>query len=661
MLPHILPPLLLLVSLAIGLPTNQGEPEDCCDEKTVGGVRYINIGSDNSGEAESRNCLSSCIFMREGEPNSKVCFKAGDLAVECQDNAPSMIAGAPIETEVLDTSIEADFFEGDMRLNPEQLEMLKAALITGSLEDVQASEMSSDEPQGNAVINTRYRWPSRIVKYQISSYISRTHQTLIRNTMNNLQRKLDSCLRFVESNSGNRVYVKNNKAGCFSAVGYQARTQDLNLANGCMSTGIIEHEFLHAIGIYHHQSRSDRDSYVRIYLGNVPKGQRHNFNKYKSDRVTHYGIPYDYGSLMHYGGTAFGIGGRTTIQTIDRSKQNVIGQRKGVSASDILMIKKMYNCGAQPTAKGIGGPDDWNFCKGRACSEGQGDCDGDDECSGSLVCGTDNCRTYNRGALKTSDCCEKSGGGGGKCAYTDKKTECPGWAKEGYCNDDTYKDYMNTNCGKSCKCGGGGGGNACAYTDNKQECPGWAKDGYCNHNDYKDWMNTNCGKSCKCDTKTATCQPEDGVNYQERVSSKVIPGVSSWQICSQKCKADSSCKAWVWNKASAGVYAYKCAIMAGYKNKASDTNTVAGPRCKQTVYDCQEVGVNYQQRVGSSVKQNVASWKECQTICKDDPSCKAWVWNKASAGVYANRCAIMAGYKNKAADVNTVAGPKNCN
>ena len=34
-------------------------------------------------------------------------------------------------------------------------------------------------------------------------------------------------------------------------------------------------------------------------------------------------------SVMHYGGADFG-NGRTTIQTLDPTKQNVIGQRNGV-------------------------------------------------------------------------------------------------------------------------------------------------------------------------------------------------------------------------------------------------------------------------------------------------------------------------------------------
>ena len=53
---------------------------------------------------------------------------------------------------------------------------------------------------------------------------------MIRTTLQKLESKLDSCIRFVESSSGNRVYVKNNGGGCYSSVGYQGQpTQDLSL------------------------------------------------------------------------------------------------------------------------------------------------------------------------------------------------------------------------------------------------------------------------------------------------------------------------------------------------------------------------------------------------------------------------------------------------
>ena len=35
---------------------------------------------------------------------------------------------------------------------------------------------------------------------------------------------------------------------------------------------------------------------------------------------------------------------------------------------------------------------------------------------------------------------------------------------------------------------------------------------------------------------------------------------------------------WVWNHKGAGVYAFNCALMAAYGNKAYDQNTIAGPK-----------------------------------------------------------------------------------
>lgn len=42
-------------------------------------------------------------------------------------------------------------------------------------------------------------------------------------------------------------------------------------------------------------------------------GTRNNFKKYSSARVTDYGVPYDYGSIMHYSSHAFSRNGKPTI------------------------------------------------------------------------------------------------------------------------------------------------------------------------------------------------------------------------------------------------------------------------------------------------------------------------------------------------------------
>jgi hypothetical protein len=99
----------------------------------------------------------------------------------------------------------------------------------------------------------------------------------------------------------------------------------------------------HCLGLWHEQSRPDRDSFVQINLGNIEDDEEHNFERHGD--AGQYG-PYDFDSIMHYGQFDFCIGpcpGPTiTVLSPNESWQNRIGQRTHLSRLDALTMSFLY-------------------------------------------------------------------------------------------------------------------------------------------------------------------------------------------------------------------------------------------------------------------------------------------------------------------------------
>lgn len=70
------------------------------------------------------------------------------------------------------------------------------------------------------------------------------------------------------------------------------------------NAGTLRHEVLHAIGLWHEQSRSDRDSFVTVNTQCIQSGQTSQFDIQSG--ATTVG-PYDFNSIMHYAPSAFCI------------------------------------------------------------------------------------------------------------------------------------------------------------------------------------------------------------------------------------------------------------------------------------------------------------------------------------------------------------------
>ncbi|GFT68123.1 zinc metalloproteinase nas-15 [Nephila pilipes] len=133
------------------------------------------------------------------------------------------------------------------------------------------------------------------------------------------------------------------KLRCYSQVGRVGGQQMVSLGNGCLYVGTAIHEFGHALGFYHEQSRSDRDEYLIIYLENVQKGTEFNFNKLSPSQNILYTL-FDYGSIMIYGNDAFSKNGQDTMVAKNGQKLYNPFDKSSMTKLDIERFNKMYNC-----------------------------------------------------------------------------------------------------------------------------------------------------------------------------------------------------------------------------------------------------------------------------------------------------------------------------
>jgi uncharacterized repeat protein (TIGR01451 family) len=88
---------------------------------------------------------------------------------------------------------------------------------------------------------------------------------------------------------------------CEAVVGMQGGSQPIGGASNCTVTTIL-HEMGHALGLYHEQSRADRNTWVNYAASNVDKPQHANFDILEDEADS--GL-YNYASIMEYGAFEF--------------------------------------------------------------------------------------------------------------------------------------------------------------------------------------------------------------------------------------------------------------------------------------------------------------------------------------------------------------------
>jgi hypothetical protein len=159
----------------------------------------------------------------------------------------------------------------------------------------------------NAVANTDFLWPGGVIPFTVAADIPQSQRSNITAAVNRINSVTN--LTFV-ARAAERDFVAFEQGtdpdACSAEVGRQSGRQRIMLgSNGCTVVTLM-HEMLHAAGVWHEQTRPDRDSYVEVLDANIQSGREHNFERHSvSDGIGVGG--YNFSSIMHYGTFAFGV------------------------------------------------------------------------------------------------------------------------------------------------------------------------------------------------------------------------------------------------------------------------------------------------------------------------------------------------------------------
>jgi hypothetical protein len=277
----------------------------------------------------------------------------GDGADFQRELPPGEANQPPDETAKLDLGVEQAFpgRTGERRTGtfqtPQGVQELHYEVIDGVRVfqgDILLPPEAGPNYRSTGIAALAKRWPYGVVPVESTGLFNDSRVTTALNHW-----RARAAIRFIfGATTGNRLrFVAPASPGeCSSWVGMRGGPQDVNIGSQC-STGSTIHEIGHAIGLFHEQSRTDRNNNVIVLDGTngtmncILPGTEDNFRMFGNDGMN-VGA-YEIGSIMHYPSNAFASGTAGCANTITRLDGTTFGSnRTNLTGGDMVGAGNMY-------------------------------------------------------------------------------------------------------------------------------------------------------------------------------------------------------------------------------------------------------------------------------------------------------------------------------